>query len=182
MGEATASTGRRYQKALHNHPRKLIGTKRRILTPSHSRTVWEKSRSRRSTGGRHMNVWPVKILWHVIHRRRIRVRRRTRSAVVWDEDNARRGLGKRRSRSRGRGLTRKAPQYAFHRWRLRIRRRLPVILLVVDRYVCWCVDRYVLSTLCVRWWRFLIPRQQPFSGSSLLPSASVVLLRSRALP
>jgi hypothetical protein len=66
-----------------------------------------------------MNLWPVKILWHVIHRRRIRVWRRTRSAVVWDEDNARRGLGKRRLRSRGRGLTRNVPQYAFHRWRLR---------------------------------------------------------------
>ena len=31
MGEATASTGRRYQKALHNHPRKLIGIKKADL-------------------------------------------------------------------------------------------------------------------------------------------------------
>ena len=99
MGEATASIGRRYQKALHNHPRKLIGTLKGGPRPTVTPGPCGKSPEaavQQADGT--MNLWPVKILWHVIHRRRIRVRRRTRAAMLWDEDNARRGLGKRRSR------------------------------------------------------------------------------------
>ena len=60
IGEATARTGRRRQKVLHNHPRKLTDTKKADLSPVTRGLCGKSPEAAFLQAESTKNVWPVK--------------------------------------------------------------------------------------------------------------------------
>jgi hypothetical protein len=119
VGGATACTGRRREKVLHNHPRKLAeNSKGRSCPQSCAGQVLK------AACGRETRIFfgPWQRSGTVDHRRRIRVERRTRSVfILWDEDTAAGAPGKSSSQQSSGGGEQEGGSKASDRAELRRR-------------------------------------------------------------